>query len=131
MKRPGAISTPLEPQLIFINMLPRPPNTVRKEIFSLVSKTNEIIKQTIAMDRNSHFLQLTSVNKFIHFDSFGRITAAGYNALWLEISNQLADFERGKTTLRPLEQTTSKSDGDYHNSTSSSNSKNNHDRNTA
>ena len=105
-KKPGALTGPGEPRLIFLSIPERPRNTTPKkhEVFRLVSKTNNVLENIIKRHgRYCHLLYIESINEFLHFDYHGRYTPQGKIQLWKEIDEKVKLFDKGQIDLNPRE----------------------------
>ena len=98
-KKPGVLTSSAEPRFIWIAALNRPPNSLNKETFRLISKFNDVVDEIVASTGHAHFLQITSVNDFSHFDQGGRLTVMGKEQFWRELDATFKEFDRGTEEL--------------------------------
>ena len=96
-KRLGAVSTSTEPRFVWIQMIRRPEHSLNKKIYSLTTKFNNILEETIAGDKRSHILKIHIEANESNFDRFGQITNSGLYTYWRIIDETMKDFDTGKT----------------------------------
>ena len=99
-KRPEALSSRAEPRIIWITALPRPQNSANGHVFSLITKFNDILDDLVYNNKYTHFLELTSVNEYIHFDRRGSLTVKGQEQFWHEVDFHLKNFDRAEDNLK-------------------------------
>ena len=80
-KRPGSVSSSLEPRLIWVSMIPRP-ESANHHVFTLTRKFNTILEEVITGDRHSHILCPVVERDAHHFDRLGSLTSIGESAYW-------------------------------------------------
>ena len=103
-KKPGALTGPGEPRLIFINIIDRPRNTDPRKhnVFKLVSKANDAIEKVVhKYKRMYHIMYIESVNEFLHFDYQGHLTPNGRIQYWKEVDDKMRRFDKGQIDLNP------------------------------
>ena len=105
-KKPGAMSTALEPRIIWVSMINRTPARIayREDAASYFFKKrfNEILCELILNDRYSHYIEITSVDNYTDFDRSGLLSAAGKYQFWREVINAIKRFDHLKTELKPV-----------------------------
>ena len=92
-KRPGALFSFDEPKIIWVEAIARPPNSSKKEVYSLIAKFNECINDLVARNHFNYGMKIEMVNELNHFDLGGRLAASGKEMLWLEIDRKLRRFD--------------------------------------
>ena len=103
-KRAGALTSAVEPRYVWVAPLHRPPNSARKNIYSLVNKCKETLEYIVSHEGHCHYLELTSVNEYAHFDHWGNLTLVGKDQLWKELDQQMRCFDRSDLDLLPKEE---------------------------
>ena len=74
------------------------------EVFKLVTKANRVIEQAVKkFPRFCHMLYIDYVNEFLHFDYRGKLTDQGKTQLWKEVDENMKNFDKGYTDLKPRE----------------------------
>ena len=101
-KRPGAVSTTMEPRLVWVTMLHHPHNTTLKKIFALTHKFNSSLENIISKDKRSHILKVHIEGNETNFKQNGDLTEIGQEKYWRAIDAQMADFDHGITDLVPM-----------------------------
>ena len=101
-KNPGALM-PDDPKLIWVSIVKCPSRSTNKEIFSLVTKGNDVKKTTVEKDVNSYYLEITSVNHRYYFDSTGYLNEDGIEKFWRELNSLIHDFDNGLIELLPMD----------------------------
>ena len=100
-KRAGTISISAELRIVWVQALYRPPDMNNKEVFSLIAKYNQILVDVIQIDEHAHFMDITTVNEYEHFDKFGQLTNSGKRKFWKAINEKLKSLDRGDINLQP------------------------------
>ena len=100
-KRPGSLTSAIEPRYIWVTPLHRPPNLAKKSIFSLVNKCKETMEYIMAREQHCHIMTIKSVNEYAHFDHWGSLTSIGKEQLWKELDQQMRRFDRSDLDLLP------------------------------
>ena len=105
-KKAGAMSTSLEPRIIWVSMISRTPARIAMtddlEVYFYRKNFNEILNEQILKDQYSHFINITSVDNYTDFDRSGLLSAAGKLQFWREVIDSLKKFDRLKTDLKPV-----------------------------
>ena len=94
-KRKGSIGSEDEPKLIWVEAVPRPKNSAKKEIYLLVGKFNEILQELINSAANELIFTLKTVNELNCFDACGRLMPIGKERFWKELDYQLCLLHNG------------------------------------
>ena len=105
-KKPGALTGPGEPRLIFTSILDRPHNTDprKHEIYRLVTKANGVLESVVRRhNRYCHLMYITSINEFLHYDYQGNLTPQGRVQFWKEVDEKMKNFDKGRIDLKPKE----------------------------
>ena len=114
-RRGGSISSSAEPRIMWTTIIKRPFNTQYSmhEIYKIVSKANTVIEEAVRkFNKYNHLIYIETVN--LHFDTMGKLSAAGRTAFWKEIVTEMEIYDRGKTNLEPKKiNTTTNSYHDY------------------
>ena len=103
--RPGSVSQSSEPRLIWVQMLRRPDYTTNKEIFSLTRKYNDALEEVVSRNRHSHILMPEIWLNSANFERSGKVTLVGKEEYWLNVDEQIKQFDHYKTDLMPRSQT--------------------------
>ena len=101
-KRPGAILTSAKPRIIGVKMIPRPAGHVSNEAYSMISKFNNQVQESLRHDSHSHWLTTKSVNELKHFEKCGKLSELGKRDFWAEINEKLKRFNRKELDLLPF-----------------------------
>ena len=116
-RRGGSISSSAEPRIMWTTVVKRPFNThySMHEIYKMVGKTNTVIEGVVRKyNKYNHLIYIETVNEYLHFDTMGKLSAAGRTAFWKEIVTEMERYDRGKTNLEPKKiSTTTNSYRDY------------------
>ena len=123
-KRPGAVSSSMEPRLIWVAAVHHPESSAHRQVHSLIRKFNTILEEVIAGDKRSHILRPAVEDSATNFNQWGSFTAFGLTALWQSIDSKMKRFEHGNTELQPSRlQAHSKTQGHHANNQYHHNSK--------
>ena len=110
-KKPGALFDSREPGIVWIEAVPRPKNSTKKEVYSLVGKYNEILHSVA--NQHSIILSLETVNELNCFDSAGRLTPIEKERYWLEVNYLLRKLLTKDDKSLPAAQHTSSESKKY------------------
>ena len=107
-KNPGALFAKDEPKLIWVEAIHRPNNSARKEIYSLVTKYNGILKEEVSKLSNGMVMKIESVKDLNCFDASGHLTPIGKEKFWKEFLHNIAKLNN-EISSSNNEQNTSRS----------------------
>ena len=102
--RPGALAPSMEPRIIWVAMSKRPiyEDERLKQIFVLRKKFNEILAMELFAERYMHIMYMTNLTpNFRNFDRQGNLTGEGKYQFWMNLDDQMKQFERQEIELRP------------------------------
>ena len=126
--KPGAVAGFYQTKLICVKMIRRPRisrNDPQFQILSLRNKMNLAIEEVVQARINNHYMLITSLEPYRHFNVNGRINQYGMLQFWKELDYQMKMFYRKKIKLtseddpNPLSQTSQNSSEDRNHPTSS------------
>ena len=104
MKRPGAISSSGEPRLIWTKMVVRPiiQDPTKGHLYAQSRKFNDILEETVQKYKHSHIMELkVPAEEGRLFDKWGNLSGLGRDRYWSSLIQQLKQFDRAETDLRP------------------------------
>ena len=104
-RRPGGISTALEPRVIWVSMISRSAARLKdsqvNRAYQCTSLFNNILIDLVFRDKFSHIINLGMVRNYANFERNGWLSSAGKENLWKEVNVVIRKFDRLKTNLRP------------------------------
>ena len=94
-KRPGAVVYG-EPKIIWMKIWDRPTSD---RVFSLRSKFNAVLEETLANYRSCYILEFEADG--VHFDRANNFNNSGKNAFWRYVDQEVKKFDKQIISLKP------------------------------
>ena len=116
-KKLGAAPAEL-PRVFWVKMLSRPhtEDPKLKQVWKLRRKFNDQLVRLLQEEDKMHWISITKVNEFTHFDTFGNLTTLGQRQFWSEFNQQIKTFDVGlliNSILNEVQETATFRDKNY------------------
>ena len=87
-RHPGALWSPIEPRMVWVQMLPRPyiQDKGKAYVFAQCRKFNEVLDDVVLKYKHSHLMKIVLPEEANFFDHSGNLSTTGKIAFWKEVN---------------------------------------------